>query len=267
MSAPSAGPRTALAPRVAAEGNAIVTFEQMERMAASMAKSGLFGFKQPEQLFSLMLLAQAEGKHPALVARDYDFIQGRPSKKSEAMLRDFQASGGKVEWHELSDKKADATFSHPVGGTVRIDWDMQRAEQAGLSGKDGGMYKKYPRAMLRSRCISEGVRAVYPSATSGMYTPEEGLDIPEVRDVTPQTTSQAVEGAVEGANALTEAEREEHLMRAIKEADGLEALQRVFGSAWKHASDAKDAKARDAFKVAYDERKTQLVKPVQENSK
>jgi hypothetical protein len=34
------------------------------------------------------------------------------------------------------------------------------------------MYKKYPRQMLRSRTISEGVRTVYPGATSGLY--EEG---------------------------------------------------------------------------------------------
>jgi hypothetical protein len=34
------------------------------------------------------------------------------------------------------------------------------------------MYKKYPRQMLRSRVISEGIRTVYPGATSGLY--EEG---------------------------------------------------------------------------------------------
>jgi len=35
------------------------------------------------------------------------------------------------------------------------------------------MYRKYPRAMLRSRTVSEGCRTVYPAATSGLHVPEE----------------------------------------------------------------------------------------------
>src|SRR5208282_978637 len=77
------------------------SFEQIQRMAVAFAKSGLFGVKDPESALSLMLLAQAEGRHPALIMRDYDVIEGRLAKKSEAMLRDFQASGGRVEWIEL----------------------------------------------------------------------------------------------------------------------------------------------------------------------
>jgi hypothetical protein len=154
--------------------NALVSLSDIDRMARAVAASGLFGVKSPEQAMALMLVAQAEGRHPATVARDYDIIQGRPSKKSEAMLRDFLDAGGRVEWHALDDNLADATFSHPLGGTVRISWDHKRAAAAGLGGKD--MWKKYPRVMLRARVVSEGVRTVCPSATSGMYTPEETRD-------------------------------------------------------------------------------------------
>jgi hypothetical protein len=35
------------------------------------------------------------------------------------------------------------------------------------------MWKKYPRQMLRARVVSEGVRTVFPMATSFMYVPEE----------------------------------------------------------------------------------------------
>lgn len=152
----------------------LVTFEDMSRMADCFAKSGMFGMKTYEQALSLMLIAQAEGRHPAIAARDYDIIQNRPSKKAEAMLRDFMEAGGKVEWHALDDTIADATFSHPAGGKVRICWDMARATAAGLGTKD--MWKKYRRQMLRSRTVSEGVRTVCPAATSGMYVPEEVSD-------------------------------------------------------------------------------------------
>jgi hypothetical protein len=148
---------------------------EMWQLAQAIAKSNLFGMKTPEQALALMSIAQAEGRHPALAARDYDIIQGRPSKKAEAMLRDFLEAGGKVEWHTLSDAVADATFTHPQTGSVRIDWDMARAVQGGMGVKDN--WKKFPRQMLRSRVVSEGVRTLWPLATSGMYVPEEVADM------------------------------------------------------------------------------------------
>ena len=156
---------------------ALVPFEQMQTMAEAVAKSGLFGAKTPEQALTIMMLAQAEGRHPMSAAKDYDIINGKPSKKAEAMLRDFIAAGGKVEWHKLADDGAEATFSHPQGGTIKIDWNEARAKKAGLSAKE--MYGKYPRAMYRSRCVSEGIRTIYPSATGGLYVPEEVRALPE----------------------------------------------------------------------------------------
>jgi hypothetical protein len=146
------------------------TVSEMERMAKAFAASKLFGVQTPEQALALCLVAQAEGRHPASAAQDYHIIQNRPSKKADAMLRDFLSSGGKVEWHALDDKSADATFAHPQGGAVRITWDMARATMAGLK---TDMWKKYPRQMLRARVVSEGVRTVFPMATSFMYVPEE----------------------------------------------------------------------------------------------
>jgi len=158
-----------------AQPPALLTYSDLERFAIAIVQSGLFGIKTAPQALALMLIAQAEGRHPALAARDYDVIQGRPSKKAEAMARDFLDAGGKVEWHALDDTIADATFSHPAGGSVRIVWDMARAKKAGLGGKD--MWGKYPRQMLRSRTVSEGVRTVWPLATSGMYEPGEVSDM------------------------------------------------------------------------------------------
>ena len=43
----------------------IHSIPDVERMAIAIAKSGLFGAKSPEQAFALMLIAQAEGRHPA----------------------------------------------------------------------------------------------------------------------------------------------------------------------------------------------------------
>lgn len=153
---------------------AIFPFEDIERMAIAMAKSKLFGLASPEQAITLMLLAQAEGLHPAAAARDYHIIQGRPSLKADTMLARFIQAGGKVEWHALSDDQAAATFSHPQGGSVRLDWTLDRAKRAGLLKND--MWAKYPRQMLRARLVSDGVRTIFPGVIAGLYAPEEILD-------------------------------------------------------------------------------------------
>ena len=169
-------------------------------------------------------------------------------------MRDFCAAGGTVKWHALDDTIADATFAHPQGGTVRITWDMARAQQAGLTSR-GDMYRKYPRAMLRSRCVSEGVRTVAPFATSGVYTPEEVRDMVDEtpadgpKDVTPEKPDGV---PTLGAEAVAE-----HLT-AIREALDLEALKSAYRTAYSEAKRAADVDALEAFSQAKDRRKLEL---------
>ena len=184
----------------------IVALQDIERAGNYIAKSGLFGVKTPEQAIALMLVAQAEGRNPFEAARDYHIIQGRPALKADSILARFQQAGGSVRWIELSDTKAVAEFSHPQGGKVIIDWDLDRAKRAGLLGKDN--WRNYPRQMLRARVISEGVRTVFPGVCVGTYTVEEVQDMaasvpaasqeytfvdPPTPQATPQDTPQAAE--------------------------------------------------------------------------
>ncbi|MFM9829702.1 MAG: hypothetical protein ACKVOB_13330 [Sphingomonas sp.] len=153
----------------------VFSMSDMERVALAIAKGGLFGSTDPNAVLTLCMLAQAEGQHPAVVFRDYHIISGKPAKKAEAMQRDFLAAGGRIQWVKLDDEECEATFSHPQGGTATISWDKARVAQAQLGGN--AMHKKYPRQMLRSRVISEGVRTVFPSATSGLYEAGEVQDM------------------------------------------------------------------------------------------
>jgi len=149
------------------------SFDDMDRMADVLAQSGLFGVKNKTQAMALMLVAQAEGEHPMSVATDYDIIQGKGTRKTHSVLARFQAMGGKIDWHELTDLRAEATFSHPKGGALRLEWTFDMAKKAGLTNKDN--WKSYARAMLRARLIAEGVRAVYPAAIGGWQVPEEAM--------------------------------------------------------------------------------------------
>ena len=150
----------------------IVSFNEMEQMAQAIAKSGLFGMKDTNSVLALMAVAQAEGLHPATAARDFHIIQGRPALKADAMLARIQNAGGKVDWKDYTDDKVTGVFSHPNGGSLAVTWTIEQAQRIGLV-KPGSGWQKFPRAMLRSRCISEGIRSVFPGSVTGFYSPDE----------------------------------------------------------------------------------------------
>lgn len=171
---------------------AIYSVPDLKEMGRVMAATGMFGFKKPDEAFALMLIAQAEGKHPATIAQDYDVINGRPALKSIAALSRFQHAGGSVNWIESNNERAIGEFSHKLGGTLRVTWDMERARVAQLAGKDN--WKKFPDQMLRARCAAEGVRAVFPACLNGMYVSEEVQDFePRQEPAKPQSKKPLVE--------------------------------------------------------------------------
>jgi hypothetical protein len=230
------------------------SFDQIQRMASAFAKSGLFGVKDQDQALSLMLYAQGTGRHPAVIARDYHIINNKIAKTAEAVLRDFQASGGRVKWLKYADDGVTGIFTHPLSPEpITVDWDMARAKQAGLADKNGGMYSKFARQMFRSRCISEGVRTCAPDAVEGMYTPEE------VRDMEPENAvvaeSQAIAEAVEGTQETVHGDRVDELIMAM-DVKTMADLATSFEVAWRETKG--DAAARKRVKSAYDGMKSAI---------
>lgn len=240
---------------MSANATAVIPYSEMERMATTVAKSGLFGVKDKDQALALMALSQAEGIHPMTAVRDFHIINGRASMKADTMLARLQRAGGKVEWHALSDTKADATFTPPPGHgpALRLDWTIDRAKQAGLAGKD--IWKGYPRAMLRSRLISEAIRTLFPSIISGAYTPEELQSIdPEL----PATVEQRL-GAFDQPALIQQVVVD--YLKDIKDAPSIETLKDNFGAAWKAAKEKGDELRMSTLKTAYDARKAELEAP------
>ena len=164
---------------------ALVPMADLERMATVMAASSMFG-KSKDQIISLMLVAQAEGIHPARAVQEYDIIQGKPAIKPQAALARFIHGGGKVEWITRTDLEATAKFHHPSQiNPITVTWTIERAKRQGLGEKDN--WKKQPGIMLQWRTIAEGVRICDPSCLNRMYTVDEvqDFDAPKMRDVTP----------------------------------------------------------------------------------
>ena len=216
----------------------LVSVADIERMSLAVAKSGMFGVRTPEQAMSLMLIAQAEGLHPAIAARDYHVINGKPALKADAMLARFQTAGGKVEWLDFTDDKVSARFTHPQGGSVVVDWTLERAKRAGVS--NNPTWAKFPRAMLKARVISEGVKTVYPGVAVGTYTVEE------VRDM------------ASAPMAYVDADTASDPVESIMQAVDMDALKRAYMDAVKAAKKAKDAELEKRLHEAKDRRKVEL---------
>lgn len=199
------------------------SLQDLELMGEYIAKCGLFGAKTKEQAIALCLLAQAEGKHPAIAATEYDIIQGKPARKSDAMLARFQESGGRVKWNEYTDERVSATFYHPATvDPVTIDWDMKRAAKAGLASKD--MWRKYPRQMLRARVVSEAIKTVFPGASIGIYAVEEVQDFTDTIEVVAKPSLQVSD--------IPKLEVQD-FKSAIETCKNIDELQKVWADNWK----------------------------------
>lgn len=220
----------------------IVPYGELELMASALGRSKLFG-KSKEELLPLMLIAQAEGLHPAIAAQEYDIIQGRPAINSRSALARFQKAGGRIQWVKRSDSECSATFSHPQGGEVLISWSIERAKNAGLTGKDN--WRKFPAQMLAARVVAEGVRACYPACLSGMYTVEEAQDEEPLTTVVREIKDGEIVEVVEDLSGLDPA-----IIEQFKTAQSMEELQKLWHTI--------DVGSRHAFASLKDEAKNRI---------
>jgi len=152
----------------------IIPIDQVRVMAKSASASKLFSAKAEEQVFTLMLIAQAENIHPMKALMAYDIIQGQPALKASEALARFMDCGGKIKWIKSDEKSAKAEFTHASSGTFEYEYTVQDATDAGLINKDN--WKKNLKAMLRARCTSAGIRMSYPRCLNNMYTADEVAD-------------------------------------------------------------------------------------------
>lgn len=173
---------TALATR--GNGAALVPWQEMNEMADAMAKSKMFaGWDSKEKILTLMLICRDEGRNPASAVMRYENVQGRIAKKSTAMLEDFISYGGTVQWKEITDRKAAATFVTPEGQKLDAEYSWEDVVRAGNQNKDN--YKKYPKDMMRARLVSQALRSIYPKACGLFYAPEEVADFVPLDTKTP----------------------------------------------------------------------------------
>ena len=150
----------------------------VEQMGKVFAHSGACGCKTEPEGKLLALACLCERQSPFDIQRRYHLMDGKLSMKSDVMLAEFRARGGKHKWiKDGSDgKEAVLELTDWDGNVTTTSYSIEDAQNAGIF-REGSGWTKNPGNMLRARCSSNAVRMAAPEIVSGIYTPEEQEDI------------------------------------------------------------------------------------------
>lgn len=169
--------------------------EFINGMGKVFMMAGACGVKTESEGKVLALACMCKGKDPFELQEDYHIIDGKLSMRADTMLAKFRERGGKHVWVKdgTDGIAAELKLTDKDGNVVVSKFDINKAKDAGYV-KAGSQWIKRPDQMLRSRCITDGVRMIAPEVNSGRYTPEE-LDDSRVIDstATPVRTAEEVE--------------------------------------------------------------------------
>jgi hypothetical protein len=181
---------TALALNTKLDG--FTNVEEMLRWADTVIQSGLMpdSITLPEQVLTIVQHGKELGLTPHIALNNIHVIAGRPVVSSTmlgAMLK-----RRRIEWTISEDF---ATIDTPDGSmdkrtTYKFYWKSpitervmetsfsitwKQMEVAGYVSKHN--WQKYPKEMMRARCLSYAVRALFPEVLMGTYTDLEMADV------------------------------------------------------------------------------------------
>lgn len=151
-------------------------WQVMKEQAAMLLKSNFLpeSIKTSEQAIAIMMKGKEIGMQPMQALGQINIIKGKPCISAEGMLAlVFKCyPGTKLDYIENDDKICVIEVTKPGGSVNSFTFSFEDAVKAGITGNP--TWGKYRRAMLRSRCISEMCRSMFPDAIQGCsYTPDE----------------------------------------------------------------------------------------------
>lgn len=149
----------------------------INKLGGSIHGSGMFGTANLDQGRMIIFFCLANKMNPLDFAKKYHIIKGKITMRADAMLAEFHARGGKVDWKNIGDdgQEAKAKFTPLNGKSYEMSYSLAEAQIMGAVKPDSN-WVKFPGAMLRARLISKALRIIAPEIIAGCYTPEEAED-------------------------------------------------------------------------------------------
>lgn len=154
-----------------------LSFDDLVRMGEQLVRTGFLPdhLKNGAQVAAVVLTGRELGMTPMRAVRSLSMVKGKVVESADSQLARFKADGGRAVFRCLDDERAELWLRHPNGDEHTETFTMADAKRAGLL--SSGMYAKYPRAMLRSRCITAGLKSVGWEGAIGAYDPDEAREI------------------------------------------------------------------------------------------
>lgn len=164
----------------AMDGGDITGFSQLIDAGNRMVKTGFLPdhIRTGEQFAAIVLVGREMGIPTMRAIRSLQIIKGNVTEKADSQLARFKEAGGRAQFEVLDDARAVLHLTHPNGDTHTETWTIQDSRKAGLN---GGMHQKFPRAMIRSRCITAALKSIGWAGAVGNYDPDELRDPQPVR--------------------------------------------------------------------------------------
>lgn len=148
----------------------------MTHQATVLVKSGFLpkDINTPEKAVAIMMKGYELGIPPMQAFAHINIINGKLAISAELMLSLIykHCPGATIDFIKLELDVCIIEASRPKGRKTLFKFDKEDAKLAGLLNKNN--WKTFPRAMYRSRCISEMARTLFADSIMGCgYTPEE----------------------------------------------------------------------------------------------
>jgi hypothetical protein len=133
---------------------------------------------------AIVLMGRELGMGTMAACRKLQVIKGTVTERADSQLARFKSCGGRAQFKELSEGKAVIWLRHPNGDEHVETFTIEDAKRAGLASNDN--YAKHPKAMLRSRAITAGLKSLGWEGSVGIYDPDE------IADPTPEPVREPV---------------------------------------------------------------------------
>jgi hypothetical protein len=162
------------------------SFDSLVHMGESLLRTGFLPshIKNGVSFAAIVLMGRELGMGTMAACRKLQVIKGNVTERADSQLARFKSVGGKSEFKELTDTRAVLWLRHPNGDEHTETFSIEDAKRAGLSSNDN--YSKHPKAMLRSRAITAGLKSIGWEGAVGIYDPDEIVDHPEPVRVRPK---------------------------------------------------------------------------------
>ena len=146
-------------------------------LAKHLVPSGMLPdhVKTPGQAVAIILAGRELGMPPMRSLRSLVLVKGKVVESADSQLARFKADGGKASFTHLDDTRAVLKLTHPNGDEHGEAFTIDDAKRAGLMSNP--TWQKYPKAMLRSRVITAGLKSIGWDGAVGNYDPDEAREI------------------------------------------------------------------------------------------